>query len=52
VRYRLGLALEAMGRSKEALESFRAALGAGAFPEADAARAEVARLEANAGGAP
>jgi tetratricopeptide (TPR) repeat protein len=52
VRYRLGLALEALGRSEEALESFRAALGAGAFPEADAARAEVARLEANAGGAP
>lgn len=52
VRYRLGLALEALGRSKEALESFRAALGAGAFPEADAARAEVARLEADAGTAP
>jgi tetratricopeptide (TPR) repeat protein len=52
VRYRLGLALEALGRSPEALESFRAALGAGAFPEADAARAEVARLEASAGSAP
>jgi tetratricopeptide (TPR) repeat protein len=52
VRYRLGLALEAAGRSQEALDSFRAALGAGAFPEADAARAEVARLEANAGSTP
>lgn len=52
VRYRLGLALEALGRSDEALESFRAALGAGAFPEADAARAEVARLEASAGNTP
>jgi tetratricopeptide (TPR) repeat protein len=50
VRYRLGLALESLGRSGEALESFRAALGGGGvFPEADAARAEIARLEANAG---
>lgn len=51
VRYRLGLALESLGRSGEALESFRAALGAGAFPEAEAARAELARLEAGGGGA-
>jgi tetratricopeptide (TPR) repeat protein len=52
VRYRLGLALETLGRSEEALENFRAALGSGAFAEADAARAEVARLEANAGNTP
>lgn len=52
VRYRLGLALESLGRSDEALESFRAALGGGTFPEAEAARAEVARLEANAGAKP
>jgi tetratricopeptide (TPR) repeat protein len=53
VRYRLGLALEALGRGNEALESFRAALGGGGvFPEADAARAEIARLEADAGSTP
>jgi tetratricopeptide (TPR) repeat protein len=46
VRYRLGLALEALGQPEQALQAFRGALGAGVFPEAEAARARVAKLEA------
>jgi tetratricopeptide (TPR) repeat protein len=46
VRYRYGLALEELGRSDEAVGALREALGTGPFPEAEAARAEVARLEA------
>jgi tetratricopeptide (TPR) repeat protein len=46
VRYRLGMALEAAGREQEALEAFRQAVGSGPFPEVEAARAEIARLEA------
>jgi hypothetical protein len=38
-----------MGDTEGAGEALRAALGAGAFPEADEARAELARLEAGAG---
>ncbi|MEN8182067.1 MAG: tetratricopeptide repeat protein [Myxococcota bacterium] len=45
IRYRYGLALEELGRSDEAVDALREALGAGPFPEAEAARAEVARLE-------
>lgn len=44
-RYRMGLSLEASGRSDEALAEFRKALESGAFPESDQARAQVARLE-------
>jgi tetratricopeptide (TPR) repeat protein len=46
IRYRYGLALEELGRSDEAMGALREALGTGPFPEAEAARAEVARLEA------
>lgn len=46
VRYRLGVALESAGREQEALEAFRSAVGGGPFPEVEAARAEIARLEA------
>jgi len=45
-RYRLGLALARAGRAAEAGEAFRAALEAAPFPEADAARRELARLDA------
>ena len=46
VRYRLGLAQQSLGRSDAALESFRAAVGSGPFPEQEAAREQIARLEA------
>jgi tetratricopeptide (TPR) repeat protein len=48
IRYRYGLALEELGRSDDAMHELREALGTGPFPEAEAARAEVARLEARA----
>jgi tetratricopeptide (TPR) repeat protein len=44
-RYHLGLTLARMGDVEGAGEALRAALGGGAFPEADQARAELARLE-------
>lgn len=45
IRYRLGLALAAGGDNPGALRELQASLGQGAFPEADAARAQIARLE-------
>jgi tetratricopeptide (TPR) repeat protein len=44
IRYRLGSALEKAGEKQRARESFEAALAMGDFPEAAAARAELARL--------
>jgi tetratricopeptide (TPR) repeat protein len=44
IRYRLGSALEQAGEKQRAKESFEAALAMGDFPEAAAARAELARL--------
>jgi len=46
IRYRLGRALALAGDNAGAGEAFRRALGAGSFPEAEAARAELDRLEA------
>jgi tetratricopeptide (TPR) repeat protein len=46
MRYRLGLALRKLDRADEAREAFRTAVGSGPFPESEAARAELARLEA------
>lgn len=43
--YRLALALEKSGDRARAIEELQTALAAGAFPEADAARSELARLE-------
>jgi Flp pilus assembly protein TadD len=45
VRYRLGLALAAKGNSEGALAALRQALEVDSFPEVEAARAELARLE-------
>jgi tetratricopeptide (TPR) repeat protein len=47
VRYRLALALDKAGQSERAREMLRSALAAGAFPEADDARRELARLDRN-----
>jgi tetratricopeptide (TPR) repeat protein len=44
IRYHLGSALEKAGEKERAKETFAAALALGDFPEADAARAELARL--------
>jgi tetratricopeptide (TPR) repeat protein len=44
IRYRLGVALETAGEVERARESFEAALAQGDFPEAAAARSELARL--------
>jgi tetratricopeptide (TPR) repeat protein len=44
-RYHLALALAGRGKSVEAQEELRAALSGPPFPEADAARVELARLE-------
>jgi tetratricopeptide (TPR) repeat protein len=46
IRYHLGLALGKKGEKDRALESLRTALAAGPFPEAEAAKSELARLEA------
>jgi thioredoxin-like negative regulator of GroEL len=46
IRYRLGRALALAGDEAGAGEAFHRALGAGSFPEAEAARAELSRLEA------
>ena len=43
-RYRLGLALARSGRDAAAREAFTRALATGSFPEAEQARAELARL--------
>jgi len=45
IRYRLGIALNQAGDKPRARETFQAALATGAFPEADAARRELAQLE-------
>ncbi len=45
LRYRLGLAQAAQGDTRTAGETLRRALGGGPFPEADDARAALARLE-------
>lgn len=45
MRYRLGLALEATGQSERAAATYRQALEAGSFPEADATRARLAQLD-------
>ncbi len=45
IRYHLGLALSDRGDTQQALAAFRQALDAGPFPEAEAARREIARLE-------
>jgi tetratricopeptide (TPR) repeat protein len=46
IRYHLGLALAQQGEKQRALETLRQALEAGPFPEAEAAKSELARLEA------
>jgi tetratricopeptide (TPR) repeat protein len=46
IRYRLGLALGKMGEKQRALETLRDALAGGPFPESEAAKRELARLEA------
>jgi tetratricopeptide (TPR) repeat protein len=45
IRYHLGLALSRQGERQRALETLRQAVEAGPFPEADAAKSELARLE-------
>jgi tetratricopeptide (TPR) repeat protein len=45
IRYHLGLALARQGDHQRALELLRQAVKGGPFPEADAARSEIARLE-------
>ncbi len=45
LRYHLGLALARKGDRPRALATLKEALGAGAFPDAEAARQEIARLE-------
>jgi tetratricopeptide (TPR) repeat protein len=45
LRYHLGLALARQGDHQRALELLRQAVKGGPFPEADAARSEIARLE-------
>ncbi|HEY8156003.1 MAG TPA: tetratricopeptide repeat protein [Myxococcota bacterium] len=45
IRYRLGIALNQAGDKTRAREMFQAALAAGAFPEAEAARRDLAQLE-------
>ena len=45
IRYHLGLALARKGDRDRALATLREALGGGAFPDAEAARQEIARLE-------
>ncbi|MCZ6783015.1 MAG: tetratricopeptide repeat protein [Proteobacteria bacterium] len=48
VRYRMGLALRALGRSDDALVEFREAVASeSTFPESAAAEAEIAQLEAS-----
>lgn len=45
IRYHLGIALGRQGERQRALETLRQALEAGPFPEAEAAKSELARLE-------
>ncbi|MDE0887556.1 MAG: tetratricopeptide repeat protein [Myxococcota bacterium] len=45
IRYRLGVALAASGDDEAARAMLREALGSSSFPEAEAARVELARLE-------
>jgi tetratricopeptide (TPR) repeat protein len=46
IRYHLGLALAKQGEKERALDTLRRALASGPFPEAEAAKSEIARLEA------
>jgi TolA-binding protein len=45
IRYRLGVALAKQGQTERALATLRQALDTGPFPEAQAARSELAQLE-------
>jgi Flp pilus assembly protein TadD len=45
IRYRLGMALSKAGDSDRAREELQAAISAGAFPEAEDARRELAALD-------
>ena len=45
IEYRLGVALSATGQTERAREVLTKALGSGAFPEADEARAALARIQ-------
>jgi len=47
ILYRMGLALERLGRNEPARDAFRKALGAGDFPEAEEARAALSRIGAS-----
>ncbi len=51
IRYRLALAQDADGRTVAALESLRAALDLGDFPEAEQAKLRLAQFEQSAGSA-
>jgi len=46
IRYHLGIALGRQGQKQQAADTLRQALETGPFPEADAAKSELARLEA------
>lgn len=48
LRYRLGLAREKLGDEQAALAAYRAALADPGFPQAEQARAQIARLEESA----
>ena len=52
IRYRWGRVLAAKGDRDGALREYRRALDAGPFPQADAARGEIARLEMGEPGIP
>jgi tetratricopeptide (TPR) repeat protein len=45
IRYHLGLALAQMGNTERAVTTLREAVDSGPFPESEAARAEIARLQ-------
>ena len=47
IRYHLGLALGKMGDNERARETLRKAIEGGPFPESEAAKSELARLEAH-----
>jgi tetratricopeptide (TPR) repeat protein len=52
VRYRYAMALEAQGRKDEARAALETVLAGGPFPEVEAARAQLATLEAERGARP
>jgi Flp pilus assembly protein TadD len=45
IQYHLGLALAQMGNTERAVTTLREAVDSGPFPESEAARAEIARLQ-------